>query len=136
MQPVGIPQRVSYVFYTLDDTATIELGDPELVEKQLGIILQYHNKTTGGLATFPSKQEKITEDPISTALLGWAARDLKNRELANSILPFFEKLSIQKIENNKFWLRIAPDGSRIKQFLKIPNRKSRNRSNAKKSKNV
>jgi hypothetical protein len=94
--------------------AAIELGDSELVEKQLGFILQYHNKTTGGLATFPATRKKITEDPGSTAFLGWAACGLKNRELADSILPFFEKLANQKIENNKFWLRIAPNGSLIK----------------------
>ncbi|MGC9354914.1 MAG: hypothetical protein ACP5D9_13805 [Mariniphaga sp.] len=93
--------------------AAIELSDSELIEKQLSFILQYHNKTTGGLATIPAEQEHITEDPVSTAFLGWAGCGLKNRELADSILPFFEKLANQKIENNKFWLRIAPDGSLI-----------------------
>lgn len=90
--------------------AAIELGDFELIEKQLGFILQYHNKTTGGLATFPARREKITEDPVSTAFPGWAACGLKNRGLADSILLFFEKLANQKIEINKFWLRMTHDG--------------------------
>ncbi|MCA1758555.1 MAG: hypothetical protein LC658_02205, partial [Bacteroidales bacterium] len=98
--------------------AAIELGETELIEKQLGFILQYHNKTTGGLATFPAKRENITEDPVSTAFLGWAACGLKNKELADSILPFFEKLAAQKIVDNKFWLRMAPDGSLIKAIPK------------------
>ncbi|MCA1759065.1 MAG: hypothetical protein LC658_04775, partial [Bacteroidales bacterium] len=94
--------------------AAIELGETELIEKQLGFILQYHNKTTGGLATFPASPENITEDPVSTAFLGWAACGLKNKELADSIIPFFEKLAAQKMVDNKFWLRMAPDGSLIK----------------------
>lgn len=94
--------------------AAIELGDFELVEKQLGFILQYHNKTTGGLATFPAKWENITEDPVSTAFLGWAACGMKNKKLADSILLYFEKLAEQKILDNKFWLRMAHDGLLIK----------------------
>jgi hypothetical protein len=69
--------------------AAIELDDSELIEKQLGFILPYHNTITGGLATFPAKRENITEDLVSTAFIGWAACELKNRELADSILPFF-----------------------------------------------
>jgi len=98
--------------------AAIELGETELIEKQLGFILRYHNKITGGLATFPASPEEITEDPVSTAFLGWTACELKNKQLADSILPFFEKLADQKVENNKFWLRMAPDGSLIKTIPK------------------
>lgn len=96
--------------------AAIELGETELIEKQLGFILRYHNKSTGGLATFPADVENITEDPVSTAFLGWAACGLKNKQLADSILPFFEKLTDQKVADNKFWLRMAPDGSLIKKI--------------------
>ena len=56
----------------------------------------------------------VIADPVSTAFIGWVACELKNRELADSILPFFEKLAEQKIADNKFWLRMAPVGSLIK----------------------
>jgi hypothetical protein len=98
--------------------ASIELGETELIEKQIGFIIRYHNKSTGGLATFPAEVENITEDPVSTAFLGWAACGLKNKQLADSIFPFFEKLANQKIADNKFWLRMAPDGSLIKKIPK------------------
>jgi len=98
--------------------AAIDLGETELIEKQLGFLLQFHNKTTGGLATFPAEKKNITEDPVSTAFLGWAACGLKNKQLANSILPFFEKLVEQEIVDNKFWLRMTTDGSLIKTIPK------------------
>ncbi|MEF8811327.1 MAG: hypothetical protein V5A47_10420, partial [Bacteroidales bacterium] len=72
--------------------AANRLGNIQLVEKLLGFILQYYNKRTGGLATFPADRENITEDPVSTAFLGWAACEKKDRPLADSVFHYFKRL--------------------------------------------
>lgn len=96
--------------------AAIRLGYSELVNKVLGCILQFHNKKTGGLATFPSDSDNITEDPVSTAFLGWTACEERNRDLADSILRFFERLADQEIKDNNFWLRSKTDGTFVKNI--------------------
>jgi hypothetical protein len=98
--------------------AAVELELTELVRKQLSFILQFHNPKTGGLATFPAPSGRITEDPVSTAFLGLVACSLNDRNLGNLVLRFFEKLANQKIADNNFWLRMAPDGSLIKKIPK------------------
>jgi hypothetical protein len=98
--------------------AAMELGDDELVNKQLSFILQYHNRQNGGLATYPADKEMITEDPVSTAFLGMVACGLKDRELADSILHFFERLVSQDIRDNQLWIRTRADGSIIRNIPK------------------
>jgi hypothetical protein len=96
--------------------AAIKLGDNQLVEKLFGFILKFHNKQTGGLATFPALPDAITEDPVSTAFLGMAACELNDKELAINTLHYFETIISQPIEDNKLWIRLRPDGSLIKSI--------------------
>lgn len=96
--------------------AAIKLGDTALTKKLLDFILKYHNSLTGGLATFPAEQDIITEDPVSTAFLGMVACDLKDKNLADKILHYFETILSLQDEEEKFWLRIKTDGSVIKTF--------------------
>ncbi|MBW6536714.1 MAG: hypothetical protein K0B11_17035 [Mariniphaga sp.] len=104
-----------HIYSTLWMTlAAVELDLNELVRKHLSFILQFHNPLSGGLATFPAPAGSITEDPVTTAFLGMAACSLNDRTLANLILPFFKRLAEQEIVDNKFWLRMAYNGSLIK----------------------
>ncbi len=96
--------------------AAIKLEDNSLTEKLLNFILQYHNNQTGGLATFPAEADFITEDLVSTAFLGMVACDLRDKNLADKILHFFETIISLQTEEGKFWLRLKPDGSLIKTF--------------------
>lgn len=93
--------------------AAIRLGYTELVKKLLGYILQFHNKKTGGLATFPAETNNITEDPVSTAFLGWAACEKEDKSLADSVLPYFERLLEKNTNQNRFWLRFNVEGALI-----------------------
>jgi hypothetical protein len=96
--------------------AAIKLEDAGLVEKLLNFILKYHNSETGGLATFPAKPEMITEDMVSTAFLGMVACELKDKNLADKILQYFETMNSLQTGDEKFWLRINQNGSLIKSF--------------------
>ena len=93
--------------------AAIRLGKEELAEKLLGFILQYHNKITGGLATFPADRQNISEDPVSTAFLGWAACETGDKSLADSVLPYFERLLGKNTGQYRFWLRLNAEGNLI-----------------------
>ncbi len=93
--------------------AAHRLGNAKLVEKLLQFILQYHNKITGGLATCPASGESITEDPVSTAFLGWAACEKEDKSLADSVLPYFERLLEKNTNQNRFWLRLNFEGDLI-----------------------
>ena len=96
--------------------AAIKLEDTALVEKLLNFILKYHNSETGGLATFPAKPDKITEDLVSTAFLGMVACELKDKNKADKILNYFETIYSLQTEDGKFWLRINQNGTLIKTF--------------------
>ncbi|MBS3769370.1 MAG: hypothetical protein KGY69_03895 [Bacteroidales bacterium] len=93
--------------------AANRLGNIQLVEKLLGFILQFHNKETGGLATFPANADKTTEDPVSTAFLGWVACETGDKSLADSVIPYFERLLKQNAGNKRFWLRLDAEGALI-----------------------
>ncbi len=96
--------------------AAIKLEETVPIEKLLNFILKYHNSETGGMATFPAKPEIITEDMVSTAFLGMVACELKDKNLADKILHYFETIYALQTEDGKFWLRINQNGALIKIF--------------------
>jgi hypothetical protein len=93
--------------------AANRIGNAKLVEKLLGFMQQYYNKSTGGLATFPAARENITEDPVSTAFFGWAACETGNRSLADNIISYFERLLKKNTDQYLFWLRLNAEGDLI-----------------------
>lgn len=103
--------------------AAIELELTEIVQKQLHFILQFHNQRTGGLATYPAPVCSITEDPVSTAFLGLVACRIKDKQRADLILKYFDKLASQELTDNKLWLRNTHDGLLIRKIPKNAERK-------------
>ncbi len=91
--------------------AAIRLNDRELVQKQLGFVLRYFNRKTGGLATFPAGSEHLTEDLCSTAFLGMVACDMKDKDLADLILGYFKTILALQDGNKKIWIRLKTDGT-------------------------
>ena len=99
--------------------AAIKLDEKELYELLLGFLLNHYNRTTNGLTTNPTLSHDVTEDPLSTSFLGLAACDLKDEELANSVLNYLQFWINQPIAQDRLWLRTQKNGSLIEQ---IPNK--------------
>ncbi len=94
--------------------AAIRLGEKQFLERALDFLLKWHNKNRGGLITNPHVAETdLTEDPLSTSFLGWAACDLGDEDLASSALDYLRKWFDQTVDNGRLWLRTSPDGALI-----------------------
>ena len=93
--------------------AAIKLDEKELHGLLLGFLLNHYNIVTKGLTTNPTLSYNLTEDPLSTSFLGLAACNLKDEELANSVLSYLQSWFNQPIVQKRLWLRTLPNGSLI-----------------------
>ena len=94
--------------------AAIKLGEDEFLEPSLDFLLHWHNEQTGGLITNPlADTEDMTEDPLSTSFLGWAACELKDAQRAQRALAYLMHWIDQPLDDDRLWLRTLRDGTLI-----------------------
>ncbi len=91
--------------------------EEEAIEPLSTFLFNAQNSRTGGVFTDPGSDGELTEDPLSTAFVGWLACQLEERDVADAAVGYMTACCERQGGDGFFWLRSTSDG---KSVLSIP----------------